>query len=97
MEQSVRPKAPLHVSEMKEELDEGVNGRYFIIPPPESPESGNRDVVYEVLKPLYGSPSSPRALHITMDAFFKSESFDTIGFEEIVWLRPEGRKYFEKI
>ena len=75
-----------------DKLDEGVNGRYFINPPPGSPEAGNKDVVYEVLKPLYGSPSSPRALHKTMDAYFKSEGFDTIGFEESVWVRPAGGK-----
>ena len=65
-----------------DKLDEGVNGRYFINPPPGSPEAGNKDIVCEVLKPLYGSPSSPRALYKTMDAYFKSEGFDTIGFEE---------------
>ena len=46
-----------------DKLDEGVNGRYFINPPPGSPEAGNKDVVYDVMKPLYGSPSSPRALN----------------------------------
>ena len=80
-----------------DKLDEGVNGRYFINPPPGSPEAGNKDVVYEVMKPLYGSPSSPRALHKTMDAYFKSEGFDTIGFEESVWVRPAGGKYSEDI
>ena len=80
-----------------DKLDEGVNGRYFINPPPGSPEAGNKDIVYEVLKPLYGSPSSPRALHKTMDAYFKSEGFDTIGFEESVWVRPAGGKYSEEI
>jgi hypothetical protein len=42
-----------------DKLDEGVNGRYFINPPPGSPEAGNKNIVYEVLRPLYGSPSSP--------------------------------------
>jgi hypothetical protein len=70
-----------------DKLDEGVNGRYFINPPPGSPESGNKDIVYEVLRPLYGSPSSPRDLHKTMDSYFKSEGFDTIGFEESVWVQ----------
>jgi hypothetical protein len=37
-----------------DKLDEGVNGRYFINPLPGSPEAGNKDVVYEVMKPLYG-------------------------------------------
>ena len=53
-----------------DKLDEGVNGRYFINPPPGSPEAGNKNIVYEVLRPLSGSPSSPRALHKTMDAVF---------------------------
>ena len=72
---------------LQADKDEGVNERYFINPPPGSPEAGNKDVVYEVLKQLYDSPSSPRALHKTMDAYFKSEGFDTIGFEESVWAR----------
>ena len=28
-----------------------------------------------------------------MDVYFKSEGFDTIGFEESVWRRPAGGKY----
>jgi hypothetical protein len=32
-----------------------------------------------------------------MDAFFKSEGFDTIGFEESVWRRPAGGKYSDDI
>ena len=67
-----------------DKLDEGVNGRYFINPSPGSPKAGNKNIVYEVLRPLYGSPSSPSALHNTMDAYFKSKRFDTIGFEESV-------------
>jgi hypothetical protein len=58
-----------------DKLDEGVNSRYFINPPPGSPEAGNKNIVYEVLLPLYGSPLSPRALHKTEDDFsnlFKS-------------------------
>ena len=73
------------------------NDRYFINPPPGSPDANNKDIVYEVLRPLYGNPSSPRALHKTMDAFFKSEGFDTIGFEESVWKRVGGGKYAEDI
>ena len=80
-----------------DKLPEGVNGRYFINPPPGSPDAGNKDIVYEVLRPLYGNPSSPRALHKTMDAYFKSEGFDTVGFEESVWRRPAGGKYADDI
>ena len=32
-----------------------------------------------------------------MDAYFKFEGFDTIGFEESVWVRPAGGKYSEDI
>jgi hypothetical protein len=80
-----------------DKLMEGVNVLYFINPPPRSPDANNKDIVYEVLRPLYGNPSSPRALHKTMDAFFKSEGFDTIGFEESVWKRAGGGKYAEDI
>ena len=61
-----------------DKIPEGVNGRYFIQPPPGSPDAGDRNVVYEVCKPLYGNPSSPRALHKTLDAYFRSEGFDHV-------------------
>jgi hypothetical protein len=80
-----------------DKLPEGVNGRYFIQPPPGSPDANNRDVVYEVRRPLYGNPSSPRALHKTLDAYFMSEGFEHVGFEESVWVRPKGGKYGEDI
>ena len=57
-----------------DKLSEAVNDRYFINPPPGNPDSGNKDIVYEVLSPLYGNPSSPRTLHKDMDAYFKSEN-----------------------
>ena len=71
-------------------LPEGVNCRYFIQPPPGSPDTNNRDVVYEVCRPLYGNPSSPRGLQKTLDAYFMSEDFEHVGFEESVWVRPKG-------
>jgi hypothetical protein len=80
-----------------DKLIEGVNDRYFINPPPGRPDAISKDIVYEVLRPLYGNPSLPRVLHKTMDAFFKSEGFDTIGFEESVWKRAGGEKYAEDI
>ena len=64
---------------------------------PGAQDANNKDIVYEVLRPLYGNPSSPRTLHKTMDAFFKSEGFDTIGFDESVWKRAVGGKYAEDI
>ena len=80
-----------------DKLPEGVNGRYFIQPPPGSPDADKKDVVYEVCKPLYGNPSSPRALHKTLDSYFQSEGFQHVGFEESVWARPKGGKYSEDI
>jgi len=80
-----------------DKLPEGVNGRYFIQPPPGSPDANNRDVVYEVCRPPYGNPSSPRALHKTFDACFLSEGFEQVGFEESVWVRPKGGEHGEDI
>jgi hypothetical protein len=80
-----------------DKLPEGVNGRYFIQPPPGSPDANDRDVVYEVCHLLYGNPSSPRALHKTLDAYFLSEGFEHVGFEESVWVRSKGGKYGEDI
>ena len=52
-----------------DKLSEGVNDRplHFINPPPGSPDANNKDIVYEVLRPLYGNASLPRALQKTMD------------------------------
>jgi hypothetical protein len=80
-----------------DKLPEGVNGRYFIQPPPGSPDAENKDVVYGVCRPLYGNPSSLRAIHKTLDAHFRSEGFQHVGFEESVWMRPKGREYLEDV
>jgi ribA/ribD-fused uncharacterized protein len=74
-------------------LPEGVNGRFFIRPPPGSPDYEDKHVVYEVLRPLYGVPSSPRALHKTLDGYFKSVGFTHVGFEESVWKRTADDRY----
>jgi hypothetical protein len=66
-----------------DKFPEGVNGRFFINSPSGNPATGNRDIVYEVLRPLYENPSSPRVLHKTMDAFFKSEGFDMSNSLEV--------------
>eukprot|EP00961_Rhodomonas_salina_P124053 1671916-Rhodomonas_salina.1 len=54
-----------------DKLDEGVNGLIFISPPKGWEE--DEGVVYEVLCPLYGIPSSARALHLTLTKWFKSQ------------------------
>ena len=59
------------------------------------PDANNRDVVYEVCRPLYGNP--PRALHKKLDAYFMGEGFEHVGFEESVWVRPNGGKYGKDI
>eukprot|EP00961_Rhodomonas_salina_P122709 1652621-Rhodomonas_salina.2 len=47
-------------------LDEGVNWHVFVTPPPGCKED-EPGVVYECLRPLYGIPSSARALFETLD------------------------------
>lgn len=75
-----------------DKLDEGMNGRVFMSPPPgcEEDEPG---VVYEVLRPLYGIPSSARVLHLTLAKWFTEQGFKTVGFEDSVWSRPAGDRY----
>jgi len=46
-----------------DKLDEGVNGRYFINPPPGTPETGNKNIVYEVLRPLWGTTIDDGRVH----------------------------------
>jgi len=43
--------------------------------------------VYEVLRLLYGIPSSARALHFTLDKYMQSQGFVRSGFEESIWIR----------
>eukprot|EP00961_Rhodomonas_salina_P303016 3941063-Rhodomonas_salina.1 len=59
--------------------------QFFIRPPAGWPEE--EDVVYEVLRPLYGAPNSGRTLHYTLDKFMRDNSFVKSGFEESVWIR----------
>ena len=53
----------------------------------------DNDVVYEVTRPLYGIPSSSRALHLTLSRWMKSQRFVTAGFEDSVWVREAGGGY----
>jgi len=46
-----------------------------------------------VLRPLYGVPFSPRALHKTLNCYFKSVGFTNAGFKESAWRRPANAKY----
>eukprot|EP00961_Rhodomonas_salina_P170022 2291332-Rhodomonas_salina.1 len=73
-------------------LPEGVNCRCFVTPP-QGCEEYEEGVVYKCCRPLYGIPSSARALHVTLDKWFKERGFKTVGFEESVWCLPGGRQY----
>eukprot|EP00961_Rhodomonas_salina_P133878 1801435-Rhodomonas_salina.2 len=77
-------------------IPEGPNGRVFITPPPgcEEEEEG---VVYEMLRPLYGVPSSACMLHLTVAKWMKEQGFQTVGFEDSVWSRPAGGRYGSRI
>jgi hypothetical protein len=55
----------------------------FIRPPPGSPDYEDKHVVYEVLRPLYGAPSSPQALHKTLDGYFKSVGFTHVSRQRV--------------
>eukprot|EP00961_Rhodomonas_salina_P244953 3310223-Rhodomonas_salina.1 len=78
-----------------DKLDEGINGRIFITPPQGADE--DNETVYEVLLPLYGIPSSARALHLTLSQWFKEQGFVTAGFEDSVWVREAGGLYPHRI
>jgi len=48
-----------------------LDGRFFISPPPGFTHTNTSGIVYEMLRLLYGVPYSPRALHKTLDCYFK--------------------------
>eukprot|EP00961_Rhodomonas_salina_P279988 3782338-Rhodomonas_salina.2 len=79
-----------------ERIPEGPNGRIFITPPPGCAED-EEGVVYEVLRPLYGVPSSERMLHLTVAKWMKEQGFQTVGFEDSVWSRQSGGSYGARI
>ena len=72
-------------------LPEGVNGRFFISLSPGSPHANTSGIVYEVLRPLYGVPSSPRALHKTLDSYFKGEGLRTRCLKNPCGIAPPMR------
>jgi hypothetical protein len=58
-----------------------------ISPPPGHIE--DPDVVYQVLKPLYGMPHSGRCLHVTWSHWLESQSFQKAGCEGAMWSRKD--------
>jgi len=51
----------------------------YISPPPGHVEEP--DVVYQVLKPLYGMPHSGRCLHVTWSKWLEGQGFQKAGYE----------------
>ena len=51
----------------------------------------------QVLKPLYGVPSSARSLHFTLHDFLESQGFVKSGFEESIWIRSPDKIFTSKI
>jgi hypothetical protein len=59
----------------------------YISPPPGHAEEA--DVVYQVLKPLYGMPHSGRCLHITWSNWLESQGFQKAGYEGAMWSKKD--------
>jgi hypothetical protein len=59
----------------------------YISPPPGHVEE--RDVVYQVLKPLYGMPHSGRCLHVTWSNWLENQGFKRAGYEGAMWSRKD--------
>jgi hypothetical protein len=59
----------------------------YISPPPGHVEE--RDVVYQVLKPLYGMPHSGRCLHVTWSNWLENQGFKKAGYEGAMWSRKD--------
>jgi hypothetical protein len=57
----------------------------YFSPPPGHVEEP--DVVYQVLKPLYGMPHSGRCLNITWSNWLESQGFQKAGYEGAIWSR----------
>eukprot|EP00961_Rhodomonas_salina_P085158 1143384-Rhodomonas_salina.1 len=65
--------------------------------PPPGCEEYEEGIVYECLRPIYGVPSSARALWVTLSKYFGERGFETVGFEDSVWCRQAGGQYGAKI
>lgn len=63
----------------------------FVRPP--SGWDEEEGVVDAVLRPLYGIPSSARALHYTLAKWMKENKFKQSGFEESVWVRDADEQF----
>jgi hypothetical protein len=68
------------------ELPKDGKAMYFSPPPGHVEEP---DVVYQVLKPLYGMPHSGRCLHVTWSNWLVSQGFQKAGYEGAMWSRKD--------
>jgi hypothetical protein len=66
-------------------------GKTIYITPPQGWEEDS-DVVYEVKRPIYGMPHSGRYLHKTWSQWLKSEGFESVGYEQSMWVKKEGNE-----
>jgi hypothetical protein len=60
----------------------------YISPPPGHVEEP--DVLYQVLKPLYGMPHSGRCLHVTWSKWLEGQGFQKAGYEGAMWSRKDS-------
>ena len=70
-------------------------GDIYITPPVGYKE--DPDIVYKVVKLLYGIPASARALHFTFARWFKENGFEHAGFEESVFIHQPDDRYNARI
>jgi hypothetical protein len=64
------------------------DGKAIYIPPPPG-HVEEPDVVYQVLKPLYGMPHSGRCLHVTWSNWLESQGFQEAGYEGAICSRKD--------
>ena len=50
---------------------------------------GMSDMVYQVLKSLYGNQHSGRRLHVTWSKWLESQGFQKAGYEGAMWSRKD--------
>lgn len=60
----------------------------YMYPPPGYDEDPK--YVYKLNRPLYGSPSSSRAWHITLSKWMREKGFHTVGFEKSMWYKEDN-------
>ena len=70
---------------------EDAGNTIYISPPVGYEEDPN--VVYEVLRPLYGMPHSGRCLHVTWSNWLQQKGFRKVGYEGAMWVWSDESDY----